>query len=174
MAEPGSGRPQRASLGAIGSIMALADLIPSAGVSIDLGASSRKQALQAMSELAASLTGQAARTVFDAVLQRERLGSTGVGQGVAIPHARLSGMNEVVGIFARLRTPVDFESIDGRPADLIFMLLAPENAGAEHLKALARVSRLLRREDVRQRLRAAPNADAVYAVLVGEPASDAA
>ncbi|BDW98394.1 PTS IIA-like nitrogen regulatory protein PtsN [Maricaulis maris] len=154
--------------------MALADLIPSAGVSIDLGASSRKQALQAMSELAASLTGQAARTVFDAVLQRERLGSTGVGQGVAIPHARLSGMNEVVGIFARLRTPVDFESIDGRPADLIFMLLAPENAGAEHLKALARVSRLLRREDVRQRLRAAPNADAVYAVLAGEPASDAA
>lgn len=154
--------------------MALSDLIPSAGVSIDLGASSRKQALQAMSELAAGLTGQAARTIFDAVLQRERLGSTGVGQGVAIPHARLSGMNEVVGVFARLRTPVDFESIDGRPADLIFMLLAPENAGAEHLKALARVSRLLRREDVRQRLRAAPNSDAAYAVLAGEPASDAA
>ncbi|WP_291845282.1 PTS IIA-like nitrogen regulatory protein PtsN [Maricaulis sp.] len=154
--------------------MALADLIPNAGVSIDLGASSRKQALQAMSELAAGLTGQAARTIFDAVLQRERLGSTGVGQGVAIPHARLSGVDEVVGVFARLRTPVDFESIDGRPADLIFMLLAPENAGAEHLKALARVSRLLRREDVRQRLRAAPNSDAVHAVLSGEPASDAA
>ena len=154
--------------------MALADLIPIAGVSIDLGASSRKQALQAMSELAAGLTGQAPRTIFDAVLQRERLGSTGVGQGVAIPHARLSGVDEVVGVFARLRTPVDFESIDGRPADLIFMLLAPENAGAEHLKALARVSRLLRREDVRQRLRAAPNADAVHAVLAGEPASDAA
>ncbi|WP_323760561.1 PTS IIA-like nitrogen regulatory protein PtsN [Maricaulis sp.] len=154
--------------------MALADLIPNSGVSIDLGASSRKQALQAMSELAASITGQASRTIFDAVLQRERLGSTGVGQGVAIPHARLSGMDDVVGIFARLRTPVDFESIDGRPADLIFMLLAPENAGAEHLKALARVSRLLRREDVRQRLRAAPNGDAVHAVLSGEPASDAA
>lgn len=151
--------------------MALSDLIPHAGVSIDLGASSRKQALQAMSELAADLTGQAARTIFDAVLQRERLGSTGVGQGVAIPHARLSGMNEVVGVFARLRTPVDFESIDGRPADLIFMLLAPEDAGAEHLKALARVSRLLRREDVRQRLRAAPNTDAVHAVLAGEPAA---
>ncbi|WP_417485609.1 PTS IIA-like nitrogen regulatory protein PtsN [Maricaulis sp.] len=154
--------------------MALADLIPGSGVCIDLGASSRKQALQAMSELAAGITGQASRTIFDAVLQRERLGSTGVGQGVAIPHARLSGMDEVVGIFARLRTPVDFESIDGRPADLIFMLLAPENAGAEHLKALARVSRLLRREDVRQRLRAAPNGDAVHAVLSGEPASDAA
>ena len=74
----------------------------------------------------------------------------------------------------RLRSPVDFESIDGQPTDLIFLLLAPEDAGAEHLKALARVSRMLRREDVRQRLRAAPNADAVYAVLTGEPASDAA
>ena len=127
-----------------------------------------------MSDIAADLTGLNARDIFDAVLQRERLGSTGVGQGVAIPHARLAGVKEVVGVFARLRTPVDFESIDGRPADLIFMLIAPDDAGAEHLKALARVSRLLRREDVRQRLRAAPDADAVHAVLAGEPASDAA
>ncbi|WP_300543843.1 PTS IIA-like nitrogen regulatory protein PtsN [Maricaulis sp.] len=154
--------------------MALADLIPNGGVAVDLGASSRKQALQAMSDIAAGLTGLQARAIFDAVLQRERLGSTGVGQGVAIPHARLAGIDEVVGIFARLRTPADFESIDGRPADLIFMLIAPEDAGAEHLKALARVSRLLRREDVRQRLRAAPDAEAIYAVLAGEPASDAA
>lgn len=154
--------------------MALADLIPSGGVSVDLGASSRKQALQAMSDIAAERTGLPARAIFDAVLQRERLGSTGVGQGVAIPHARLTGINDVVGIFARLRTPVDFESIDGRPADIIFMLLAPEDAGAEHLKALARVSRMLRREDVRQRLRAAPDNEAVHAVLAGEPASDAA
>lgn len=154
--------------------MALSDLIPNGGVAVDLGASSRKQALQAMSDIAADLTGLNARDIFDAVLQRERLGSTGVGQGVAIPHARLAGVKEVVGVFARLRTPVDFESIDGRPADLIFMLIAPDDAGAEHLKALARVSRLLRREDVRQRLRAAPDADAVHAVLAGEPASDAA
>lgn len=154
--------------------MALSDLIPNGGVAVDLGASSRKQALQAMSDIAADLTGLAPRDIFDAVLQRERLGSTGVGQGVAIPHARLPGVDEVVGVFARLRSPVDFESIDGRPADLIFMLIAPEDAGAEHLKALARVSRLLRREDVRQRLRAAPDADAVHAVLAGEPASDAA
>ena len=154
--------------------MALADLIPTGGVNVDLGASSRKQALQAMSDIAAELTGLPARAIFDAVLQRERLGSTGVGQGVAIPHARLAGIDQVVGVFARLRTPVDFESIDGRPADLIFMLIAPEDAGAEHLKALARVSRLLRREDVRQRLRAAPDSEAVYAVLAGEPASDAA
>lgn len=154
--------------------MALSDLIPHGGASIDLGASSRKQALQAMSDMAAKLTGLAPRVVFDAILQRERLGSTGVGQGVAIPHARLAGVDSVVGIFARLRTPVDFESIDGRPVDLVFMLIAPEDAGAEHLKALARVSRLLRREDVRQRLRAAPDTDAVHAVLAGEPASDAA
>ena len=154
--------------------MALSDLIPNGGVAVDLGASSRKQALQAMSDIAADLTGLAPRDIFDAVLQRERLGSTGVGQGVAIPHARLAGVDEVVGVFARLRSPVDFESIDGRPAALIFMLIAPEDAGAEHLKALARVSRLLRREDVRQRLRAAPDADAIHAVLAGEPASDAA
>lgn len=154
--------------------MALADLIPNGGATVDFGASSRKQVLQAMSETAAHATGLNSRAIFDAVLQRERLGSTGVGQGVAIPHARLAGVKEVTGFFTRLRTPVDFESIDGQPADLIFMLLAPEDAGADHLKALARVSRMLRREDVRQRLRAAPDADAVYAVLAGEPTSDAA
>ncbi|WP_300553525.1 PTS IIA-like nitrogen regulatory protein PtsN [Maricaulis sp.] len=154
--------------------MALADLIPSDGVVLDLGASSRKQVLQSLADLAARETGMNARTIFDAVLQRERLGSTGVGQGVAIPHARLAGIPAVAGFFARLKTPIDFDSIDGRPADLVFMLLAPEDAGAEHLKALARVSRLLRREDIRQRLRAAPDADAIQAVLFGEPASDAA
>lgn len=154
--------------------MALADLIPSEGVVLDLGASSRKQVLQSLADLAARETGMNARTIFDAVLQRERLGSTGVGQGVAIPHARLAGIPAVAGFFARLKTPIDFDSIDGRPADLVFMLLAPEDAGAEHLKALARVSRLLRREDIRQRLRAAPDADAIQAVLFGEPASDAA
>lgn len=154
--------------------MALADLIPSDGVALDLGASSRKQVLQSLADLAARETGLNARTIFDAVLQRERLGSTGVGQGVAIPHARLAGIPAVAGFFARLKTPIDFDSIDGRPADLVFMLLAPEDAGAEHLKALARVSRLLRREDIRQRLRAAPDADAIQAVLFGEPASDAA
>lgn len=154
--------------------MALADLIPSDGVVLDLGASSRKQVLQSLADLAARETGLNARTIFDAVLQRERLGSTGVGQGVAIPHARLAGIPAVAGFFARLKTPIDFDSIDGRPADLVFLLLAPEDAGAEHLKALARVSRLLRREDIRQRLRAAPDADAIQAVLFGEPASDAA
>jgi len=154
--------------------MALSDLIPGNGVALEMGASSRKQVLQSLSDLAADATGLQARTIFDAVLQRERLGSTGVGQGVAIPHARLAGIDRVQGFFARLRTPVDFEAIDGRPTDLVFLLLAPENSGAEHLKALARVSRLFRREDIRQRLRAAPDIDAVHAILAGEPKSDAA
>lgn len=154
--------------------MALSDLIPGNGVTIELGASSRKQVLQSISELAAEATGLNPRVIFDAVLQRERLGSTGVGQGIAIPHARLAGIKRVQGFFARLRTPVDFESIDGRPADLVFLLLAPEDSGAEHLKALARVSRLFRREDIRQRLRAAPDVDAILAILAGEPKSDAA
>jgi PTS system nitrogen regulatory IIA component len=154
--------------------MALSDLIPEGGAAMDLGASSRKQVLQALSEIAAHKTGMEARVIFENVLQRERLGSTGVGQGVAIPHARLTGINEVTGFFARLKNPVDFESIDGRPVDLVFMLLAPADAGAEHLKALARVSRLMRREDVRERLRAAPDLVAMRALLVGTPASDAA
>ena len=154
--------------------MALSDLIPEGGVVVDLGASSRKQVLQTLADIAAEATGLKARPIFDAVLQRERLGSTGMGQGVAIPHARLEGVKRVSGVFARLRQPVDFEGPDGQPADLIFMLLAPNDSGAEHLKALARISRLLRREDVRQRLRAAPDLDAVQAVLFGEPASDAA
>ncbi len=154
--------------------MALSDLIPEGGTAMDLGASSRKQVLQALSEIAAHKTGMEARVIFESVLQRERLGSTGVGQGVAIPHARLRGICDVTGFFARLKSPVDFESIDGRPVDLVFMLLAPEDAGAEHLKALARVSRLMRREDVRERLRAAPDLTAMHALLVGTPASDAA
>lgn len=154
--------------------MALSDILADGSILTDLGASSRKQVLQSLSDLAADATGLDARTIFDGVLQRERLGSTGVGEGVAIPHARIPGLTKVTGLFARLRSPVDFESIDGRPADLIFMLLAPENSGAEHLKALARVSRLMRREDVRQRLRAAPDGDAIHVILAGEPQSDAA
>ena len=154
--------------------MALGDLLPDGAIVVDLNASSRKQALQTLSETAAHATGLPARRIFDAVLQRERLGSTGMGEGVAIPHARLPGLDSVKGVFARLRNPVDFEAIDGRPADLVFMLLAPDEAGAEHLKALARVSRLLRREDVRQSLRAAPDKEAVQALLSTQPASDAA
>jgi len=155
-------------------MMALSDLIPEDGVNADLAVSSRKQALQAMSEIAAKYVPVKARAILELVLDRERLGSTGVGDGVAIPHARIEGMDRVFGVFAKLRNAVDFDSIDGRPVDLVFMLLAPEHSSAEHLKALARVSRLLRRDDLRERLRSAPDDDALVALLGGEMDTDAA
>ena len=155
-------------------MMALSDLLPPDGVITGLSASSRKQVVQSLAEIAARFCDAKPRDIVDAVLERERLGSTGVGDGVAIPHARVAGVDRVFGVFARLRTPVDFDSIDGRPADLIVMLLAPEDSTAEHLKALARVSRVLRREDMRELLRGAADADAMNAILGGEIASDAA
>lgn len=155
-------------------MMALSDLLPDDGVNSDLAVSSRKQALQALSEMAANYAPVKARIILERVLERERLGSTGVGHGVAIPHARIDGIDQVFGVFARLRSPVDFDAVDARPVDLIFLLLAPESSNAEHLKALARVSRLLRREDMRERLRSAPDGDALMAVLGGEIDTDAA
>ncbi len=155
--------------------MSLSELIPESGVLAELNASGRKQVLHALSELAERTLGVDARAILDAVMERERLGSTGVGEGVAIPHARTPLVGEVRGLFARLKSPVDFDAVDGRPADLIFMLLAPEDSSADHLKALARVSRLFRREDVRDALRLAPDAAAIHAILLGaEPRTDAA
>jgi PTS system nitrogen regulatory IIA component len=104
--------------------------------------------------------------VFEVLLERERLGTTGVGGGIAIPHGRLPGLTHMFGLFARLERPVDFEAIDERPVDLIFLLLAPSAAGADHLKALARVSRLLRDRSLVEKLRATESADALYALLV--------
>ena len=154
--------------------MALSDLLPPYGVVTNLSASSRKQVIQSLAELAVRFCDAYTRDIVDAVLERERLGSTGVGDGVAIPHARVEGVDRVFGVFARLKTPVDFDAIDGRPTDLIVMLLAPEDSSAEHLKALARISRLFRREDMRERLRGAADSDALNAILGGEVASDAA
>jgi PTS system nitrogen regulatory IIA component len=155
-------------------MMALSDLLPPDGVVTNLSASSRKQVIQSLAELAVRFCDAYTRDIVDAVLERERLGSTGVGDGVAIPHARVEGVDRVFGVFARLKTPVDFDAIDGRPTDLIVMLLAPEDSSAEHLKALARISRLFRREDMRERLRGAADSDALNAILGGEVASDAA
>jgi PTS system nitrogen regulatory IIA component len=108
------------------------------------------------------------------LLERERLGTTGVGNGIAIPHGKLAGLKQLFGMFARLEQPVDFDAIDEQPVDLIFLLLAPEAAGADHLKALARVSRLLRDRSVCEKLRGANQADAIYALLTESPASHAA
>lgn len=154
--------------------MALTDLIPTGGILADLSAPSRKQALHALCEVAQRTLDIPARPLLDAVVERERLGATGVGDGVAIPHARTNLVTEVACIFARLKQPVDFDAPDGRPADLIFLLIAPEEAGADHLKALAQVSRLMRRQDIRQALRAAPDANALTAVLANGVNSHAA
>ncbi len=130
--------------------------------------------MQELSARAARITGQHERVIFDTLLERERLGTTGVGNGIAIPHGRLPGLDKLYGLFARLERPVDFDSIDEMPVDLIFLLLAPESAGADHLKALARVSRLLRDKAVCEKLRGAESADALYALLTDSPASHAA
>ncbi len=151
--------------------MDVSDLIAPKAVVVDLRVASKKQALQELAARASKLTGVDSRLIFDKLLERERLGSTGVGQGVALPHGKLDEMKDIFGLFARLGKPIDFESVDEKPVDLIFLLLVPEGAGAKHLKALARISRLLRDETVCTKLRSARDTDAIYAFLTG--ASDA-
>lgn len=146
--------------------MELADILAPDAVIADMRASSKKQALLEMAQRAGHVTGLHERTVFDVLLERERLGSTGLGGGIAIPHGKLAGLDRLHGVFARLATPIDFEAIDARPVDLMFVLLAPESAGADHLKALSRVSRALRDRVLVEKLRATDRADALYALLV--------
>jgi len=131
-----------------------------------LRAGNKKQLLLELSARAAAIANVHERQIFDVLLERERLGSTGVGGGVAIPHGKLGPLTRLHGVFARLVTPVDFGAIDERPIDLVFLLLAPEQAGADHLKALARISRLLRDRVVVEKLRATETADALYALLI--------
>jgi PTS system nitrogen regulatory IIA component len=152
----------------------LSDLIRPDSVLPSLKAGSKKQVLQALAEKAAALTGLEEKTILEALLQRERLGSTGVGGGVAIPHARLPGIDRIFGMFAHLARPVDFEALDEQPVDLVFLMLAPEAAGADHLKALARIARILRDPGVVARLRASFDGTALYAVLTEGARPDAA
>jgi nitrogen PTS system EIIA component len=130
-----------------------------------LRASGKKKLLQELSAQAARLSGLDERQVFETLLQRERLGSTGIGDGIAIPHGKIPGLERLVGFVARLDRPVDFDALDGQPVEIVFLLLAPEGAGADHLKALARAARVLREPGIRDRLRAARDANAIYAVL---------
>jgi PTS system nitrogen regulatory IIA component len=150
------------------------DLITPKSIIANLRAGSKKQVLQELARRAAELTGQHERAIFDVLLERERLGTTGVGHGIAIPHGKLPSLDKVYGVFARLERPVDFDAIDEQPVDLLFLLLAPEAAGADHLKALARVSRLLRDASLCEKLRGADSADAIYALLTQQEASHAA
>lgn len=135
---------------------------------------SKKRALEIISELAAKQLNLPSQVVFDAVLTRERMGSTGIGNGIAIPHGKLASIKSIAGIFARLEAPVDFEALDDQPVDLVFLLLAPEGAGADHLKALSRIARVLRDQDLVAKLRATDSATAIYAFLNEEQASNAA
>jgi PTS system nitrogen regulatory IIA component len=136
-----------------------------------LAASSKRQLLEELAARAGALVGRHEREIFDVLLQRERLGTTAVGRGVAVPHARLAGLDRVFGLFARCAPPVAFDAPDGAPVDLVFLLLAPEGAGADHLEALARVSRLLRDEGLCRKLRGARDAAALYALLAAAVAN---
>jgi PTS system nitrogen regulatory IIA component len=151
----------------------LSDLLSPKAVLSPLRANSKKQILQEMAAKAASLTGLPERDIFETLLQRERLGSTGVGNGIAIPHGKLESVARLVGVFARMERPIDFDALDGEPVDLIFLLLAPESAGADHLKALARVARVLRDPQVAHKLRATEDVSAIHALLT-QPQANAA
>ena len=145
--------------------MEINELISAESVIPNLRASSKKQALQDLARRAGDITGLHERAIFDVLMERERLGTTGVGNGIAIPHGKMANLDRLYGLFARLERSVDFQSIDEQPVDLIFLLLAPESAGADHLKALARVSRLLRDGSVCEKLRGTNDAEALFALL---------
>ncbi len=149
--------------------MPLTDLIAPQAVVPALKVNNKKQALQELAARAAELTGRSEREILDVLTQREKLGSTAIGNGIAIPHGKLAKLDKLFGLFARLERPVDFDALDAQPVDLIFLLLAPEAAGADHLKALARVARLLRDPDVARKLRESRDAEALYAVLTLPP-----
>jgi PTS system nitrogen regulatory IIA component len=154
--------------------MEIADLLSPDAVLAHVKATTKKQVLQEMAHKAALLTKLPERRIFDTLVEREKLGSTGMGQGIAIPHGRIAGIEKMTGLFAQLDHPVDFDSMDDQPVDLVFLLLAPEGAGADHLKALARVSRLLRNQAVCEKLRAAPQAATLFALLTEPTAAQAA
>jgi len=152
--------------------MEMSDLLQPKSVVAGLRVTSKKQVLQELAKHAAELTGTSERRIFETLLERERLGTTGVGNGIAIPHGKLSDLKRLCGYFARLEKPIDFEAIDEQPVDLVF-LLAPETAGADHLKALARVSRLLRDASTCEKLRGAKGADGLYMLLTQSEAQAA-
>jgi PTS system nitrogen regulatory IIA component len=153
--------------------MPLNDLVGPNAILPALKVNSKKQVLQELAARAAVLSGQSERAIFDILAQREKLGSTAIGNGIAIPHGKMPGLTRLFGLFARLDRPVDFEALDNQPVDLVFLLLAPESAGADHLKALARIARLLRDPAVTHKLRSTHDAESLYAVLAMPSASAA-
>jgi PTS system nitrogen regulatory IIA component len=154
--------------------MDISDLLSADSIILRGGASSKRQALQAVAEAASVALGLDEAKALEALLEREALGSTGLGSGVAVPHARVEGLEQVCALFVRLDTPVAYESLDDRPVDLLFALFAPLNAGAEHLRALAAVSRAMRSPELREQLRQARTVDAVSALFVRDMTASAA
>ena len=150
--------------------MTLNDLIARDAIIPSLKVASKKQALQELSEIAARQCGLPAREILDSLVQRERLGSTGMGGGIAIPHGKLAKVERIFGVFARVEKPIDFEALDGEPVDLILLLVAPESAGADHLKALARAARLLRERTITTKLRATRDAGMLFHLLAADDA----
>lgn len=154
--------------------MNLAEMLAKDGIIPALKADDKKQALQALSEIAGKATGLSVHDIYTALIQRERLSSTSLGRGIAIPHIKIAGLDKITCVFARLAKPVSFESHDGEPVDLLFFLLAPEHAGGDHLKALARISRLVRDPSTLEHLRAAPDVEGLRQVLTVPMTSHAA
>src|SRR3954470_12357137 len=145
--------------------MPLTDLVAPNAIIPALKVNGKKQVIQELAARAAKITGQSERAIFETLIQREKLGSTGVGNGIAIPHGKLPKLEKLVGLFARLERPIDFEALDGQPVDLIFLLLAPESAGADHLRALSRIARMLRDPAIVHKLRATRDEAGLYAIL---------
>ncbi len=148
--------------------MGLNDLLSPKGVIYNLKARCKREALQALAERAGDFVGEPASLILETLLEREQLGSTGVGEGAAIPHGKIPGLGQITGFLAQLETPVNFDALDDQPVDLIFLLLAPENATAAHLKALARVARLLKDSDSCAALRGADSAEALFAIAASD------
>jgi len=154
--------------------MELASLLRPQAVKSVGGMTSKKRLLQELGEIAASCYGLDAEKAAEALQDRESIGPTGVGDGVALPHARLAGIDDVVGVFLRLDKPLAFESIDRQPVDLVFALFAPDNCGVAHLKALAAVSRIMRNASTCAKLRANDDPDTLYTILIDQQSTKAA
>lgn len=155
--------------------MELADILSEGSVLVGTGLKSKREILLRVSEKVAELTGQPAADIFEALNDRESLGSTGLGNGIAVPHGKFAPISGVLAVFLKLDTPVDFEAVDDQPVDIVMMLLAPLGAGADHLKALARVARVLRTESVVDALRRTDDPARLYSILTQPtPATKAA
>jgi len=151
--------------------MELADILAEGAVLTCTGLRTKRELFEELADKAAELTGQDSSTIFEAINSREELGSTGLGNGIAIPHGKIAGLNQVQAVFARLDQPIEFDSVDDQPVDIVMMLLAPAGAGADHLKALSRVARLLRTETVVDSIRRLDVPSKLHALLTAPVAA---